>query len=68
MAQSAASDYLDRVWNDLEAQYNNQWVAASAERIVDSAETLDVLFGQLQRRGVATEDLTFAYVTFEVVQ
>jgi len=67
MAQHPGSAWLDRNWAELQP-FNNKWVAATAQRLVASSESLTDAASQVREQKLPLEAVIFAYVTFNIVQ
>lgn len=67
MSLHPGSIWLDAHWDELES-YNNQWVAANQERLVASEDSLTQVVNQVLRQGFELSSVTFAFITFDIVQ
>ena len=67
MSQHPGSIWLDQNWNQQQLP-DNQWVGTNANGIVAQGDTLDVVLAQLRAQGIRVDEVTFAYITFGVIQ
>lgn len=67
MATHPATRWLQEHWEQLH-DYNNHWVAANSEGVVEHDEKFDAVVDRLRLESVSFETIVLAFVTFDVVQ
>ena len=67
MAVHPGSQWIDRNWNELR-DYNNRWIAATNEGVLESDQSFDRLVERIQASELMLADITFAFVCFDIIQ
>jgi len=63
-----ARDWLERNWESLIKEYNNQWIGASSNGYVGAGKTFDLALADIQAREISLSDVVFVYLTDEAIQ
>jgi hypothetical protein len=66
MAYNSGSEWLNQHWSP-DYLPNNEWVAATGDGIIAHNESLDSVIYQVKDK-LPVEDVTFAYITFDIWQ
>lgn len=66
MSQHESSKWLDKNLLELR-KYDNQWVAANSVEIVSYGASFDYVSEQLSQMDIDLSEVTFTFVTFDVL-
>lgn len=63
-----ASVWLEKNYERLVQEFNNQWIGVSSEKCVSSGKTFDLVVQNVKEQETALSKITFVYLTKEAVQ